>query len=116
MSDPRKAAFRPTATWYEDADKYWKSVSSNVDGMLGGLEIVHRPDIAGSREFLTKLRSDPSLALGSKYACDCGAGIGRVTKHFLLPMFDRVDLVEQNSKFLHEAETSYLKHEKESGQ
>ena len=25
---------------------------------------------------------------------DCGAGIGRVTKHVLLPRFNKVDLVE----------------------
>eukprot|EP00126_Sphaerothecum_destruens_P010678 Sdes_comp20791_c0_seq1m16990 len=33
----------------------------------------------------------------------CGAGIGRVTKRLLLPLFDEVDLVEQNSTFLERA-------------
>ncbi|KAJ2401878.1 hypothetical protein GGI23_001102 [Coemansia sp. RSA 2559] len=107
--------FSPTKTWYEDADKYWKDVSSNINGMLGGLEIVHDPDIRGSSSFLAKLRSDTSLRVGTGYACDCGAGIGRVTKHFLLKHFDKVDLVEQNAKFLETAETSYLKEEKDAG-
>ena len=31
---------------------------------------------------------------------DCGAGIGRVTKHLLLPMFERVDLLEQSPRLL----------------
>ena len=36
---------------------------------------------------------------------DCGAGIGRVAKHLLLPVFDNVDLVEQNPEFLTQAKT-----------
>ncbi|KAI8318365.1 DUF858-domain-containing protein [Martensiomyces pterosporus] len=115
MADPRREQFQPTETWYEDADKYWKSVSSNMDGMLGGLEIVHGPDVHDSLEFMSKLRADPALNFGSRYACDCGAGIGRVTKHFLLKEFDSVDLVEQNEDFLNEAQSSYLRNEKASG-
>ena len=34
---------------------------------------------------------------------DCGAGIGRVTKNLLLPLFDTVDMVEQNPEFLEKA-------------
>ena len=37
---------------------------------------------------------------GCVYSKDGGAGIGRVTKKLLLPLFDTVDLVEQNSGFL----------------
>ncbi|KAJ2656459.1 hypothetical protein IWW48_005022 [Coemansia sp. RSA 1200] len=109
-------SFKPTKTWYKDADKYWKAVPSSMDGMLGGLEMVHTPDMRGSSSFLAKLRSDPALLqLGTGYACDCGAGIGRVSKHFLLKHFDRVDLVEQNAQFLEMAETKYLKEERDSG-
>ena len=31
---------------------------------------------------------------------DCGAGIGRVSKRLLLPLFKEVDLEEPNSAFL----------------
>ena len=31
---------------------------------------------------------------------DCGAGIGRVSKYLLLPIFDHVDLVEQSERLL----------------
>ena len=31
---------------------------------------------------------------GTALALDCGAGIGRVTKSILLPIFDDVDLLE----------------------
>lgn len=36
-------------------------------------------------------------------ALDCGAGIGRITKRLLLPIFKTVDMVELNQKFLDEA-------------
>lgn len=36
-------------------------------------------------------------------ALDCGAGIGRVTSTVLLPLFDRVDLVEPVRKFVDQA-------------
>lgn len=34
---------------------------------------------------------------------DCGAGIGRVTKHLLLERFDYVDIVEQSPRLLQAA-------------
>ena len=34
---------------------------------------------------------------------DCGSGIGRITKHLLLPLFTNVDMVEQNKEFLDQA-------------
>ena len=33
------------------------------------------------------------------HALDCGAGIGRITKRLLLPIFDHVDMVEQDQHF-----------------
>ena len=42
---------------------------------------------------------------GTRRALDCGAGIGRVSKRFLLPLFQEVDLLEQNSAFLEKAKT-----------
>ena len=34
---------------------------------------------------------------------DCGAGIGRITKHMLSHLFHKVDLVDQNQGFLDQA-------------
>lgn len=42
-------------------------------------------------------------------ALDCGAGIGRVSKRLLLPLFSEVDLVEQNPAFLEKAKTFLVK-------
>ena len=39
-------------------------------------------------------------APGKQRALDCGAGIGRITKHLLQRHFKYVDLVEQNKAFL----------------
>lgn len=36
-------------------------------------------------------------------ALDCGAGIGRITKRLLLPIFDKVDMVEQDRHFCEKA-------------
>ena len=37
---------------------------------------------------------------GNQRALDCGSGIGRITKHLLQRHFIKIDLVEQNPKFL----------------
>jgi len=91
------AHFRPTASaasWYTDATKFWESEANcppSIDGMLGGFASISPVDCAGSQRFLTALSLPSPLAR----ACDCGAGIGRVTRDFLLPAgFSNVDLVE----------------------
>lgn len=33
-------------------------------------------------------------------AIDCGCGIGRVTKHLLLPLFESVDMVDVTESFI----------------
>ena len=56
-------------------------------------------DRIGSNNFLDYLKStSPSLEFTR--AADCGAGIGRVTKNFLLSRFQHVDLVEQSPRLL----------------
>lgn len=34
---------------------------------------------------------------------DCGSGIGRVTKHLLLPLFRQVDMVDVTEKFIEDS-------------
>jgi protein N-terminal methyltransferase len=89
-------AFRPTGDdghWYSAATEYWETeanCATTIDGMLGGFASISPTDVKGSSEFLKNLNL-PSTAT----ACDCGAGIGRVTRDFLLPAgFSTVDLVE----------------------
>lgn len=44
---------------------------------------------------------------GTSRALDCGAGIGRITKRLLLPLFKAVDMVDVTEDFLNKAR-SYL--------
>ncbi|KAL8617695.1 hypothetical protein ACOMHN_039643 [Nucella lapillus] len=85
--------------FYTDAKDYWDSVNPTIDGMLGGYAKISPTDINGSRSFMR-----PFLKIGggkaeAKQALDCGAGIGRITKRLLLPMFHNVDMVELSQKF-----------------
>lgn len=94
--------------YYENAKKYWATIKPDVDGMLGGLSCVNFVDIQFSKQFLTQVfKTKPSP--GRTYACDCGAGIGRITKNLLLQFFDTIDLVEQDTQFCEKARTSLEK-------
>ncbi|CEJ87478.1 hypothetical protein VHEMI04428 [[Torrubiella] hemipterigena] len=86
--------------------KYWESVTSDINGMLGGIPTVpgfgsvSRIDLQGSRTFLAR------LGVGIKNerkpvakAVDVGAGIGRITEGLLLHVADSVDVVEPVAKF-----------------
>lgn len=85
-------------TFYGDAKKYWNGVAATVDGMLGGFGSISNIDVRASTVFLRelyKMKPAPSR----RVALDCGAGIGRVTKHLLIPLYQTVDVVEQDTKF-----------------
>ncbi|XP_063983861.1 N-terminal Xaa-Pro-Lys N-methyltransferase 1 [Diachasmimorpha longicaudata] len=90
---------------YSDAAKYWENVPATVDGMLGGYGFISHTDIGGSQAFLKSLLKLKNPPL-TNYVVDCGSGIGRITKNLLVKHFKRVDLVEQNSKFLEAAKES----------
>ncbi|KAH6620371.1 alpha-N-methyltransferase NTM1 [Boeremia exigua] len=89
---------------------YWESVTSDNNGMLGGFPQTSRIDLQGSSNFFTKLRrAQTGQAAATKQAlplldrvADCGAGIGRITKGFLLGVGRRVDIVEPVKKFTDE--------------
>ena len=52
----------------------------------------------------TYLHSNVGYPCCIMWCVDCGAGIGRVSKRLLLPLFDSVDMEEQNPAFLKKAE------------
>jgi protein N-terminal methyltransferase len=111
--------------WYSKAQDYWNGVTPTVDGMLGGFSVVDPVDVKGSLNFIDEfvhgkkganntMLKEPVITNG--YACDCGAGIGRVTKNFLLSVpFKKVDLVEQAPPFVETAKSSYLAKEIKEG-
>ena len=86
--------------WYGDAAEYWSGADASVQGMLQGFESISDIDIKGSKQFLTMLISEGiTTKENCCHAVDCGAGIGRISKHFLLKEFQSVDIVEQCEKF-----------------
>ncbi|CAG5867147.1 unnamed protein product [Menidia menidia] len=100
-------------TFYSNAEGYWKDVAPTVDGMLGGYGSISSIDINGSKAFLKKFLGliatvfcplqDGEGKTGTAFALDCGAGIGRITKRLLLPLFTTVDMVDVTKEFLDKA-------------
>ncbi|XP_004932113.3 N-terminal Xaa-Pro-Lys N-methyltransferase 1 [Bombyx mori] len=88
--------------FYKKAAIYWANVPATIDGVLGGFGNFSDIDIDGSRAFLNKVLSSANPP-ATKLALDCGAGIGRVTKHLLIHYFEKIDLVEPDLKFITEA-------------
>lgn len=88
--------------WYSKAYKFWEDESNcpvDDNGVLQGFGFLTEPDVRDSNLFLNNLLAlRPNLKLNR--VADCGAGIGRVTKHFLLSRFQHVDLVEQSPRLL----------------
>ncbi|KAL7980854.1 hypothetical protein Chor_002008 [Crotalus horridus] len=94
--------------FYSKAEKYWKDIPPTVDGMLGGYGHISSIDISSSRKFLLRFLRDGPNRTGTALALDCGAGIGRITKRLLLPLFKAVDMVDVTEDFLNKARTCRL--------
>lgn len=99
------APVKKSLAWYQKGAGYWASQAASVDGVLGGFGHVSPVDIQGSKAFLA------SIPGGVRYgsAIDCGAGIGRISKGLLAPLFKAVDLVEQDPKYVAKAREEYCK-------
>jgi protein N-terminal methyltransferase len=101
---------------FEAVRTYWDSVPATVEGVLGGYDgRTPRIDEVSSRLFLLRLKPSlstivpphktnaPKRKRKITKTLDAGAGIGRVTGKTLLPLFDRVDLIETSTHFLDKA-------------
>lgn len=105
--------------WYDKAHEYWENnevAPATVNGMLGGFESISDLDLEGSKSFLESLHQSSGIGDYFDYeqdtwkiaCCECGAGIGRVTKGLLLPLgFHRCQLVEPSARIL-EAAPDYI--------
>jgi protein N-terminal methyltransferase len=91
---------------------YWKEISADDNGMLGGYPQVSTVDIRFSRNFLRKLRSSrPTRSArvggsnsetpdwGFQNCLEAGAGIGRVTLNLLSTICTTIDIIEPIAKF-----------------
>ncbi|XP_038269933.1 alpha N-terminal protein methyltransferase 1B isoform X1 [Dermochelys coriacea] len=97
--------------FYARARHFYREVPATEEGMMGDYIELSSMDIESSREFLRKFIGGPGKA-GTEHALDCGSGIGRVTKHVLLPVFKSVELVDMMENFLAEAQ-NYLQGKKD---
>lgn len=69
-----------------------------MSGVLGGYGESHEADVKFSKELLERFPTKSKTR-----ALDCGAGIGRITKHVLLDYYSEIDLVEPASDLLSQA-------------
>ncbi|KAI5644306.1 adoMet dependent proline di-methyltransferase domain-containing protein [Phthorimaea operculella] len=90
---------KPEQSFYGNAKQYWSKIPATVDGVLGGFGYISDTDLQGSRDFINDILASKNPP-NTKLAIDCGAGIGRITKNVLIKIFDKVDLVEQDEKFI----------------
>lgn len=90
---------KPESKFYKDARNYWANIPPTIDGVLGGYGHISDTDIEGSRAFLNRIFSSANPP-GKGLVLDCGAGIGRISKSLLTNYFDKIDLVEQDEKFI----------------
>jgi len=67
--------------------------------VLGGYGDVHEIDARTSCEMIDGFMKQ----MGHERALDCGAGIGRVTKHVLEQRFDKIDLLDPSPILLEKA-------------
>ena len=87
--------------WYGAALDYWDDTEATVDGMLGGFAQLSPSDLAASQRFLLYLQDTTRPDLRFEVSCECGAGIGRVTKNMFLPLnFARCDIVEVSAELI----------------
>ncbi len=99
----------PQPNWYDKSHQYWdneKNVPPTLDGMLGGFSQLTEKDLKASRIFVDEvLEARPLLKQAilndpKPRSCECGAGIGRITKGLFLPLGFHCDLVETSSRLL----------------
>lgn len=96
---------------YDDAVRYWSSVSTDDNGVLGGFgnSVIPKVDIAGSLSFVRRLKELSPTTFPNytgdftRRALDVGAGIGRVTMNVLSRFVDHVDIVEPAEPLLRKA-------------
>jgi len=91
---------------YEKSKNYWSNVPASVNGMLGGFSSLTDKDIKDSDLFLRKLFQMKDGPFNGR-VLDCGAGIGRVSENLLCKRFKRVDMLEQDEKFLEKAKLKF---------
>lgn len=99
LSKKSKAIQKPDKEeWYKGSVKFWNDQPQTFDGMLQGYGKIHATESDSSIRFIRQ-----SPIAGFRRAIDMGAGIGRVSKAVLLPLFAEVDLCEPAASLITKA-------------
>ncbi|KAF9421333.1 hypothetical protein BGZ94_008859 [Podila epigama] len=64
--------------WYTDAEKYWSNVPATINGMLGGLGQLARPDAVSSLRFLSEFVTPPSTSTAASIV-NASSSVGATT-------------------------------------
>ncbi|KAK3819181.1 MAG: AdoMet dependent proline di-methyltransferase-domain-containing protein [Linnemannia gamsii] len=56
---------KESPNWYTDAEKYWDTIPATINGMLGGLGQLARPDAVSSLRFLSEFVTPPATSSAS---------------------------------------------------
>ncbi|XP_071769546.1 N-terminal Xaa-Pro-Lys N-methyltransferase 2 [Centroberyx gerrardi] len=92
--------------FYYRAQQFYEDVPASEEGMMGDFVEISHVDLEGSRQFLKRFLG-PGKA-GTHCGLDCGSGIGRVTKGVLLPVLEKMEMVDMMEHFLLHAHEEYL--------
>ena len=71
-----------------------------LDGVLGGFSAITEMDLQGSRRFVEETQRLTGIDWRKGAACECGAGIGRVSQGLLVHLTDACHLVEASASLL----------------
>ena len=103
MNEVRKMWKKPSE-WYAVGHNYWEKQEASDDGVLGGFGRLGSTDVLGSLKFLEI--AEKKFPGPRQVAVDCGAGVGRVSRDFLIKKFPVIDLVEPSGHLLEKAKVS----------
>ena len=108
--------------WYAKSEAHW----NDAPDVLGGEDGVNQVDTQHSFHFLDKLlgqskenskravagheTANQPMSFKGGCALECGAGIGRVSEAVLLPLYEKVHLVELSEKLLDVARSNLLQY------
>uniref|UniRef100_A0A914HNJ7 Alpha N-terminal protein methyltransferase 1 n=1 Tax=Globodera rostochiensis TaxID=31243 RepID=A0A914HNJ7_GLORO len=97
IDNAKKADAVPPEENYEKAYEHWNSIESDLNGMLGGFQRLHLPDINASKNFLFDLQKKGFLCHFDR-SLDCGCGIASTWRfveslHTFVPKTNWYDLI-----------------------
>lgn len=93
---------------YKQSKQHWQRAEASLSGVMDGFYNVSDADIEDSCMFLEHLINAKQIKTG--HIIDCAAGIGRVIEQAFIKYFDKIDLLEQDQKFIEYCQKNITKY------